>query len=108
MEPRQQVSRLLYFQHYSALSTNSPGATLTDSPSEAWLVVPKFGKHQNHKAFVTDFTDQAKVLNGASDLLVELFGPAAAHTRSAVGVASLPLGVAVEVNMIVEFDPAAC
>lgn len=54
MEPRQQVSRLLYFQHYSALSTNSPGATLTDSPSEAWLVVPKFGKHQNHKAFVKE------------------------------------------------------
>ncbi|MBR4107774.1 MAG: RidA family protein [Akkermansia sp.] len=54
-----------------------------------------------------DFTDQAKVLNGASDLLVELFGPEAAHTRSAVGVASLPLGVAVEINMIVEIDPAA-
>ncbi len=53
-----------------------------------------------------DFTDQAKVLNGASDLLVELFGPQAAHSRSAVGVASLPLGVAVEINMIVEFDPA--
>ncbi len=53
-----------------------------------------------------DFTDQAKVLNGASDLLVELLGPEAAHTRSAVGVPSLPLGVAVEINMIVEFDPA--
>lgn len=52
-----------------------------------------------------DFTDQAKVLNGASDLLVELFGPEAAHSRSAVGVASLPLGVAVEINMIVEFIP---
>lgn len=53
-----------------------------------------------------DFTDQAKVLNGASDLLVELFGPVAAHSRSAVGVVSLPLGVAVEINMIVEFDPS--
>jgi len=52
-----------------------------------------------------DFTDQAKVLNGASDLLVELFGPEAAHSRSAVGVASLPLGVAVEINMIVEIEP---
>ncbi len=51
-----------------------------------------------------DFTDQAKVLNGASDLLVELFGPEAAHSRSAVGVASLPLGVAVEINMIVEIE----
>ena len=53
-----------------------------------------------------DFTDQAKVLNGASDLLVELFGLEAAHSRSAVGVVSLPLGVAVEINMIVEIDPA--
>ena len=55
-----------------------------------------------------DFTDQAKVLNGASNLLVELLGPGAAHTRSAVGVASLPLGVAVEINLIAEFDPALC
>ncbi len=54
-----------------------------------------------------DFTDQAKVLNGASDFLVELFGPEAAHSRSAVGVVSLPLGVAVEINMIVEIDPEA-
>lgn len=53
-----------------------------------------------------EFTDQARVLNGASDLLVELFGQEAAHSRSAVGVASLPLGVAVEINMIVEFDPS--
>ncbi|MFI3243956.1 MAG: RidA family protein [Akkermansia sp.] len=53
-----------------------------------------------------DFTDQAKVLNGASDLLVDLFGPEAAHSRSAVGVISLPLGVAVEINMVVEIDPA--
>ncbi len=52
-----------------------------------------------------DFTDQAKVLNGASDLLVALFGPEAAHSRSAVGVVSLPLGVAVEINMIVEIEP---
>ena len=55
---------------------------------------------------VPEFTDQAKVINGASDLLVELLGPAAAHSRSAVSVASLPLGVAVEINMIVEFDPS--
>lgn len=54
-----------------------------------------------------DFTDQAKVINGASDLLVELFGPEAAHSRSAVGVVSLPLGVAVEINLIVEIEPEA-
>lgn len=51
-----------------------------------------------------NFTDQALVLNGASDLLVALFGPEAAHTRTAVGVASLPLNVAVEISMIVEIE----
>ena len=48
-----------------------------------------------------DFTDQPKVANGASDLMVELFGDSGRHARSAVGVAVLPLGVAVEVDAIV-------
>ena len=45
-----------------------------------------------------DFTDQPKVINGASDLMVEVFGDKGKHARSAVGVAALPLGVAVEVE----------
>ncbi|GGL56883.1 RidA family protein [Wenxinia marina] len=45
-----------------------------------------------------DFTDQPKVVNGASDLLVELLGDAGRHARSAVSAASLPLGVAVEIE----------
>lgn len=49
-----------------------------------------------------DFTDQPKVANGASDLMVALFGDAGRHARSAVGVPSLPLGVAVEVDAIVK------
>lgn len=49
-----------------------------------------------------EFTDQPKVLNGASDLMVEVFGEAGKHTRSAVGVASLPLGISVEVDGIFE------
>jgi enamine deaminase RidA (YjgF/YER057c/UK114 family) len=49
-----------------------------------------------------EFTDQPKVLNGASDLMVEVFGDAGKHTRSAVGVASLPLGISVEVDGIFE------
>jgi len=49
-----------------------------------------------------EFTDQPKVLNGASDLMVEVFGDAGTHTRSAVGVASLPLGISVEVDGIFE------
>ncbi|WP_448950458.1 RidA family protein [Labrys neptuniae] len=50
------------------------------------------------------FTEQPKVANGASDLMVEIFGDAGRHTRSAVGVAQLPLGVAVEVDAIVQVD----
>ena len=46
------------------------------------------------------FFDQPKVINGASDLMVEVFGEAGKHARSAVGVPSLPLGVAVEVDAI--------
>jgi len=46
------------------------------------------------------FTDQPKVVNGASDFLIEVFGDAGLHARSAVGVAGLPLGVCVEVEFI--------
>lgn len=53
-----------------------------------------------------DFTDQPKVANGASELMVEVFGDAGKHARSAVGVPSLPLGVAVEVDAIVAVRPA--
>ena len=49
-----------------------------------------------------DFTDQPKVVNGASDLLVEVLGDAGRHSRSAVSAASLPLGVAVEIEGIFE------
>lgn len=48
------------------------------------------------------FTDQPKVANGASDLMQQVFGEAGRHARAAVGVAALPLGVAVEVDAIVE------
>ena len=49
-----------------------------------------------------DFTDQPNVINGASDLMVEVFGDAGRHARSAVSAASLPLGVAVEIEAIFE------
>ena len=45
-----------------------------------------------------DFTDQPKVINGASDLLVEVLGEAGRHARAAVSAAALPLGVAVEIE----------
>jgi enamine deaminase RidA (YjgF/YER057c/UK114 family) len=51
-----------------------------------------------------DFTGHPQVINGASELLVELFGERGKHSRTALGAASLPLGVAVEINLIVEVD----
>ena len=49
-----------------------------------------------------DFTDQPKVINGASDLIVSVFGDAGMHTRAAVSTNSLPLGVSVEIDAIFE------
>ncbi len=49
-----------------------------------------------------DFTDHPKVLNGTSDLLVEVFGERGRHSRCAVGMSSLPAGAAVEIEVIVE------
>jgi len=60
--------------------------------------VVKLGAFVNSAA---DFTDQPKVANGASELMVALFGEAGRHARAAVGVPSLPLGVAVEIDAVV-------
>jgi enamine deaminase RidA (YjgF/YER057c/UK114 family) len=49
-----------------------------------------------------DYTEHPQVVNGASDLLVAIFGDKGRHSRAAVGVSSLPLGVAVEIDAIVE------
>jgi len=51
-----------------------------------------------------DFTDHPAVINGASELLVEIFGEKGRHSRTAVGVPSLPLGVCVEINLVVEVE----
>ena len=49
-----------------------------------------------------DFTDQPKIINGASDLLVDIFGDQGRHARVAVGLNALPLGIAVEIDAIVQ------
>ncbi|MCH1508837.1 MAG: RidA family protein [Akkermansiaceae bacterium] len=49
-----------------------------------------------------DFTAHPQVINGASDLLVEIFGDTGRHSRAAVGCSSLPLGVSVEISLVVE------
>ena len=60
--------------------------------------IVKLGVFVNSTA---EFTDHPKVANGASELMVEVFGEAGKHARAAVGVAALPLGVAVEVDAVV-------
>ena len=51
-----------------------------------------------------EFTEQPKVINGASDLIASIFGEAGMHTRAAVSTNSLPLGVSVEVDAIFELN----
>ena len=50
----------------------------------------------------SDFTDPPKIINGASDLLVEVFGARGKHARSAIGTNALPMNIAVEIELIVE------
>ncbi len=52
----------------------------------------------------SDFKDQPKVINGASDFFVEVFGDKGKHARSAVGTNALPMNIAVEIEMIVEIE----
>ncbi len=51
-----------------------------------------------------DFTQQSAIMNGASDLLLEIFGDAGKHARTSIGVASLPLGAPVEVELLVRIS----
>ena len=55
---------------------------------------------------VPGFGDQPKVINGCSDLFVEVFGERGRHARSAVGMGSLPMGIPVEIECIVEVESA--
>ena len=66
--------------------------------------VRRIVKVTGYVASAPGFNGQPTVLNGASDLLKEIFGEAGLHARSAVGVAELPLGVPVELELIVELN----
>lgn len=66
--------------------------------------VKKVVKVVGFVASTPDFIQQPQVINGASELLEQVFGPAGIHARSAVGVAVLPLDAPVEVELIVEFE----
>jgi len=67
--------------------------------------VKRIVKMVGHIASAPGFTDQPQVLNGASDLLVEIFGDAGRHARVAVGAAELPRQAPVEIELIVEIVP---
>ena len=63
-------------------------------------------KVNGYVASAPDFIGQPQVLNGASELLAEIFGDKGLHARAAVGVAVLPLDAPVEVELILEFAPS--
>jgi len=85
-----------------ALNALAAAASVAGSLSAIRRVVKVTG----FVASAPDFTGQAQVINGASELLIEVFGEAGQHARSAVGMAVLPLDTPVEVEMIVEVGPA--
>ena len=64
--------------------------------------VKRIVKMVGHIASAPGFTDQPQVLNGASDLLVQIFGEAGKHARVAVGAAELPRQAPVEIELIVQ------
>ena len=61
-------------------------------------------KTQNFVAATPDFGDHPEVANGASDFFVEVLGDKGRHARAAIGMASLPRGVAVEIDAVIEFE----
>ena len=67
-----------------------------------WDKLDSFVKLTGYVNCQDTFTDQPKIINGASDMLVEIFGDQGRHSRVAVGSNALPLGIAVEIDAIVQ------
>jgi len=67
-----------------------------------WNKLDSFIKLTGYVNCQDNFTDQPKIINGASDMLVEIFGDQGRHSRVAVGSNSLPLGISVEIDAIVQ------
>nr|WP_294903500.1 RidA family protein [uncultured Lacibacter sp.] len=79
-------------------------ATLKDALSGDLNKVKRIVKVNGYVNCLPDFTEQPKVINGCSDLLVKLFGEKGKHARAAMGMVALPLHAAVEIEMIVEVE----
>lgn len=84
--------------HYSGIGLIAQMNAALDGDLDRVEQVVKLG---GFVACTAGFTDQPKVINGASDLMQQVFGAKGEHARSAVGVPSLPLGAAVEVDAII-------
>ena len=67
-----------------------------------WNRLDSFIKLVGYVNCKEDFTDQPKIINGASDIIVDIFGEQGRHTRVAVGSNALPLGIAVEIDAIIK------
>ena len=67
-----------------------------------WSKLDSFVKLTGYVNCQDNFTDQPQIINGASDMLVEIFGDQGRHSRVAVGSNALPLGIAVEIDAIVQ------
>jgi enamine deaminase RidA (YjgF/YER057c/UK114 family) len=80
-------------------------AQLRNAVGGDWSRVVRAVKLTGFVNSTADFTDQPKVINGASDFIVAVMGDAGRHARSAVSAASLPLGVAIEIEGIFEIRP---
>jgi enamine deaminase RidA (YjgF/YER057c/UK114 family) len=79
-------------------------ATLKDALGGDLSRVKRIVKVNGYVNCLPDFTEQPKVINGCSDLLVKIFGEKGKHARAAMGMVALPSNIAVEIEMIVEVD----
>lgn len=79
-------------------------ATLKDALGGDLSKVKRIVKVNGYVNCLPDFTEQPKVINGCSDLLVMIFGEKGKHARAAMGMVALPNNIAVEIEMIVEVE----
>lgn len=93
-------------QGYEAakVTTLSLIATLKDALGGDLSKVKRIVKVNGYVNCLPDFTDQPKVINGCSDLLVAIFGERGKHARAAMGMVALPSNIAVEIELVVEVE----
>ena len=92
-------------QHAARLCALNLLAQLRAAVEGDWSRVVRCVRVQGFVNATGDFTDHSQVVNGASDLFVDVFGDAGRHTRMAVGTNGLPYGAAVEVEAVFEVRP---